>query len=762
MVFLIHKMRSHPKLTRFKIVVVTDRIDLEDQLSKTAQLTGENLSIVRRKGDKSALDVLQATLSQKGKDLVFAMIQKYRGEKIDSDGLDDAAVKTKPLPVLNTDEEILVMVDEAHRSHSSSLHANLLRAMPNAARIGWTGTPIMMGDKKKTRKIFGDFIDTYTIKQSEADGSTVRILYEGRTTSAILSDGRAVDELFPDMLADYTDEERATIQAKYATKSDVMEAPKLIGAKARDMLQHYVENILRNGFKAQVVAVSRKATIRYYEALRKAQEKLVEELENLDPELVALPADVKAEIEGREGFLARAYPYLSTIRELEFAPVISGGHNNDPVDPAGEWSTRSKIDERIERFKKPLFLDEPSQIDERNSDENKTDPLAFLIVRTMLLTGFDAPVEQVMYLDRPIKEAELLQAIARVNRTREGKTKGYVVDYYGVTSHLKEALEVYNDADVEGALYSFKDEIPKLRDRHRRALDVLHDEGIESIDTTEDCVAVLRDEKVRAEFHVHLKNFLATLDEVLPRPEGVEFVNDAKQLAHIQARARNRYRSDERLIGKEVGAKVRRLIDEHVEAQGIDTKIAPIAMTDTDFDKHVDKQVSPRAKASEMEHALRHHIRKHLDEDPVHYTELSERLEQILSEMSERWEEQVEIFGELIKKAKEGRDEEDSVVDPVYAPFYAYVENTIVGDAETSEQMQQKLVDLTIDLVDHIRQEISIVNFWRKTQARDTLRGWIFKRIDESMLIEFDDLDRVATELMTLAKANHRKLTRGS
>ncbi|MCA9525443.1 MAG: type I restriction endonuclease subunit R, partial [Myxococcales bacterium] len=240
----------------------------------------------------------------------------------------------------------------------------------------------------------------------------------------------------------------------------------------------------------------------------------------------------------------------------------------------------------------PLFADGPNTFDGDPSTGSGADPLAFLLVKSMLLTGFDAPVEQVMYLDRHIKEAELLQAIARVNRTyAKGEVEkgfGIVVDYYGVARHLKEALAAYAAEDVEGALQSLKDEIPKLRDRHRRAVDVFTSRDIDDIANIEACVELLRDEKLRAEFHVKLKHFLTTLDLVLPRPEGLPFVNDAKTLAHIQAMARNRYRSSERLIGKEVGEKVRRLIDEHIISLGIDPKISPREITADDFDDHVD------------------------------------------------------------------------------------------------------------------------------------------------------------------------------
>ena len=124
--------------------------------------------------------------------------------------------------------------------------------------------------------------------------------------------------------------------------------------------------------------------------------------------------------------------------------------------PGRQWTDGAAQEQRIKRFKKPLL----------HADPAKADPLAFLIVKSMLLTGFDAPIEGVMYLDRPIREAELLQTIARVNRTGHGKEFGIVVDYYGLAHHLKEALAAYSAEDVEGRLRRLRDEIPKLRDRH--------------------------------------------------------------------------------------------------------------------------------------------------------------------------------------------------------------------------------------------------------------------------------------------------------
>ena len=170
MVFLVRKMRSAPELRRFKVVVVTDRKDLQKQLSGTAALVGETVQIGR------GVNQVKALLGEKGPGIVFAMVQNYTERDVPrvASGADE-------FPLLNQDESILVLVDEAHRGHASVLHANLLKALPNAARIGFTGTPVIMGAKKRTHEVFGEFIDRYTIAQSEADGATVPILYEGRT-----------------------------------------------------------------------------------------------------------------------------------------------------------------------------------------------------------------------------------------------------------------------------------------------------------------------------------------------------------------------------------------------------------------------------------------------------------------------------------------------------------------------------------------------------------------------------------------------------
>lgn len=759
MVFLVRKMRAEAQLRRFKVIVVTDRKDLQSQLSVTATLTGEVVEVA------DSTTGVKALARRKGPGLIFATIQKYR----DPDTMGDAPLTADDLPkveepkatykagekfeVLNEDDSILVLVDEAHRTQAGDLHANLLAGLPNCARIGFTGTPIIMGEKKRTHEIFGEFIDRYTIKEAEADGATVPVLYEGRTANGAIKDGASLDELFEDLFRQHTPEELEAIKQKYATKGHIFDAPALIADKARDIIRHYVTNILPNGYKAQVVAYSRLAAIRYFEALKQARDELLAEAEALSPQDKALDDEALCQRPPKVQAVVQACRYRETFARIEFAPIISGSNNDDPAWKT--WTDGTAHEQLIKRFKKPLF----------HADPAKTDPLAFLVVKSMLLTGFDAPIEGVMYLDRPIREAELLQAIARVNRTGFGKRCGIVVDYYGVARHLKEALAAYADEDVEGALASLKDEVPVLRDRHLRVVDLFRQRGIDSLDDTEACVDALGNEKLRAEFAVKLKAFMASLDTVLPRPEGLPFSGDAKRLAYIYARARNRYK-DTPVLGKDVGAKVRKLIDDHVVSLGIDPKIPPIQLTDAEFDTHLARAANDRAKASEMEHAIRSHIRKHTDEDPVLYRKLSERLNDILKSLGEQWNEVIAQLQKIIDELRTGKAGSaygPSDLPEHCTPFLRTVLDVVcAGQAPTPDELL-RLKDVTVELVELLVQELQgNRNIWspHKRAAQDDLNGQLFDHLMRLRppLVDAEKAGVLADKLIEQARANHDKL----
>jgi type I restriction enzyme R subunit len=776
MVFLVRKMRTIPRLSRFKVVAVTDRTDLEKQLRETARLSGESLR--PNDHDKKLHESLTARtrriLSEPTPDIVFAMLQKYqevtkrdtsekvsmtivRKEKkpgkdqplVEKEVTFEESISFENFPVLNESEEILVLVDEAHRSHTRTLHRNLRRALPNAAIIGFTGTPILGKEKKETREIFGDFIDKYILQDAELDGATVPILYEGRTADGLVKDAPGLDQLFEDLFRDYTPEEMAVIKAKYATEGDVLEAPLLIEQKARDMMRHYAGVVLPEGFKAQVVATSRSAAMTYLEKMEKARYELVVELEAVPSATLALPDDEVEKLDPGLRFLVRVHPQLPKLRVLETAVVFSGNHN-DP-ESWWEWSDKEKQEDRITRFKRKLAPDKT----------DKTDPLSILIVNNMLLTGFDAPVEQVLYLDRKVVAHDLLQAIARVNRTCGRKKCGYVVDYIGVARHLNEALQDYDGEDTEGAMIDISVELPKLLNRRARAVAVFTDRGIRDLQGKVDaCVWLLEDLKIRADFINKLRMFYETLNVLEHRPEVPgDVFRDAKLLGFINKVAANLY-SDPALNLLGVPEKVKELINAHVTARGVAPKIPPTTITDAEFEQVLQGQISSRARAAHMQHAARYHITGFANQNPAYARKMSERLEEILQRFKDDWDALERELRRFIEELRRGDCSEFPDLDPrVQVPFVRLVLEWFGKDCDLSEDQRKAAITATLEMVERIRQEVRKVGFWKNPAMRDLLTKALVRDLDRAGVCKPGTERDLAQRLVALAKENHESLT---
>jgi type I restriction enzyme R subunit len=247
---------------------------------------------------------------------------------------------------------------------------------------------------------------------------------------------------------------------------------------------------------------------------------------------------------------------------------------------------------------------------------------------------------------------------------------------------------------------------------------------------------------------------------VFPRPEALPYLADAERFGLIYEKVRLLLRGEVPPLAKSVGRKVAKLIDEHVIALGIDPLIPPISITDAEFTEHVNRQASPRARASEMKHALRHHIRKHLQEDPVHYQKLSERLEEILATFGENWEQLSLALQSFVTEVQGGRQRQDDVdLDPAtQAPFFDVLMAERAGEGPVPAEDRAWLAGLTVELVQHLQREIAIVGFWKNSHAQEVLRGNVFQFLDEHEIVSFERADAVADRLMELARANHPKL----
>ncbi|MCX7099463.1 MAG: HsdR family type I site-specific deoxyribonuclease [Methylococcales bacterium] len=736
MVFLIRRMRQHVDLRHFKIVFVTDRTDLQNQLSTTAELTGDGVTVVERVRD------LPAILSRKGPGVVFAMLQKYRS--MDDDADDDESLNG--IGELNNSEAILLIIDEAHRSHAKNLHANLMTALPNAAKLGFTGTPIIIGKKKRTAEIFGEFIDSYTLKEAQDDGAILPILYEFRNAKGEIKDGKTADEIFEEAFAKRSVEERKAIQKKYATGRHVLEGIELIKAKAKDVMRHYIEVVLPNQFKAQLTATSRLAVMRYYQALPEARDYWLAKIDALPEPYRNLSDEALESLDDELRFLAAAWRLRERVAKLEFAPVFSSRHNDDPA--FDEWSDKRKIEQRIKRFKKPFT----------HKDPEKSDPLVFLIVKNMLLVGFDAPVEQVLYIDRRVKEDELLQAIARVNRTCSGKNVGYVVDYVGIGGYLADALKAYSKEDMTGAFRSAKQELLDLRDRHARVINLFKKCGVSNIDDTEACVDALRPEKKRGEFIVAYKLFLKTYGNLAHRPEALKYAKNVKTLGFIVIRARNRYR-DPQLNITGVGDKVRAIIDQYIVSHGIDPTIPPIDLLDGEFKKQMQNHPSDRAAASEMAHAARHRMEKKRQENPSEYEKLSKHLQEILNKFSKDASALRKALDDFIDNMEQHNEEDETGLGPIELPFYGLLKEQYQMQYENlPEKIKLNLIDLTAELVERIRQSVVSVNFWNDPQKQKVLYGQIVELLDQSGVFDVDDFDfiQLITNSVYLSRHSNR------
>ncbi|MCP2318257.1 type I restriction enzyme, R subunit [Nocardia amikacinitolerans] len=725
MTFLVRRLRSISELAHYKVVVVTDRTQLQDQLSETMQLSNEKLDIAKSSARAKTL------LSRIGPGLVFVMIQKNQtGAPIDKYDMGE----------VNTDDSIVVLIDEVHRSHTAALGANLRRALPNAARIGFTGTPIMTkrGQRKTSVELFGPFIDTYRLRDAETDGVIVPILYQGFKVKGALQNGQDMDELFEEEFEDLTEGERQQLQTRWATKGQVSVAQKLLDIKAKHMFRHYVDMVLPEGFKAQVVAHDRETTVRYREALMQARDELVRDIDKLPPHLLTRSLD---ELRPRHAQLVKAHKQLDLIKRMDFVPVISKG-DSEQEGRYTEWTDEAKQKLRIEGFTRPF-------------GEND---IAFVIVKSMLLTGFDAPIEQVMYLDRRMEMHDLLQAVARVNRTADGKPYGYVVDYRGVAQSLVDALKIYADEefeleesdDIASALRNLETEITKLDPQRQRLRMMFRDHT-----SIEECVRELADSQLRDRFNVELARFARTVNTILPDPAATPYLEDAKRFSVIKLTANRRYRVDGGEFDPGVyGQKIKLLIDEHVTSLGIEQQLPPIALTADNFADKVEAMTGgSRAKASEMEHALRHHITVHASQDPARYKLLSERLEQILTELKDDWNAQLSAFKNLIADVMDDRRDNPHNFSPAEFAIYGLLVQELATSADDIQD--ERFADASREIVALARRTIHRRDFWSKRPDVADFRSEIFEILVMSDLGDLQNLELVADKVRDVVKNNH-------
>jgi type I restriction enzyme R subunit len=689
MMFMVREMYRHAQLSNWKVVFVTDRTQLEQQLSETSQSIGFTVKVA------DSIKTLKGLLRSDSSDLVMAMIHKFREADL-----------TETFPELNLSPNILVMTDEAHRSQYAMLGANLDKGVPNAARIGYTGTPI-----DKTERVFGDYIDKYTMRQSIDDGVTLEIVYEGRTHNAEVTNKADMDTAFEDVFSEYNLQERMEILG-YGSRDAYLEAEPTIKAKANDMVTHYLTHVFPNGYKAQVVATSREAAVRYKTHIDVALKAAIEGLEKANPRKLD----------------------LDQLKKLQTDVVISGSHNDLPH--LKEYSDASKHDVSIKSFKLSFGGEE----------EGVTGDMGILIVTNMLITGFDAPLEQVMYLDKVIVAHNLLQAIARVNRVGpESKEKGFVVDYVGVGHHLKKAIDTYDEREQKEMLdtLSFpEEELRELRAGHGEIMEFLKKHGLTDLTDHDAFFDLFYDEDLRFDYMLAFKKFTRCLNLVFPAKEALDYMRDYQALVEINVLAEKHFR-DAHLSMKGIPPKLRNITDQYLESKGIEVKIEPISILDADFQKQVDRRSRTKTKAAEVEHAIRHHLDVELDDDPDLQASFAEALAAIFKEFRDNWN---KIYAELEKLRTRiinaGKEPTYGLHRKKQMPFFRMFKREVFGEENVEipdelplvattrstytineEDRIGYLVDLTQKVFLAVERELKLTGFWESIPARNKLRA---------------------------------------
>ncbi len=688
MLWLALKLRRCTALENPTLLIVTDRVDLDRQITATLRNCGFENPVPAR-----SVAHLRDLLAGPPGQTILTTIQKFQDDR----GESAVEAASSPRNPIARGGRVIALIDEAHRTEYGVLHARLREALPDACLIAFTGTPI-----PKTLQKFGGYLHRYTMPQAVADGATVPILYESRLPELAVW-GRQIDPIFDAEFADLTDKQREELKRREVTSRKLGEATDRIETIAFDIFEHYRENFQADGFKAQVAACSQRAAARYFGALNRL-----------------LPGRV--------------------------AILIS-----DPPKGATElWKL------------KDAFANEPAIIEEFKDSSGK---LAILIVVDKYLTGFDAPIERVLYLDRPLQEHGLLQAISRVNRPLPelNKAWGLVVDYWGVAGFLDKALKaLHDDLPIEAIMDRRSDEhaFEALKQRLADTM-ACFPSGL-ARGNIEPWLQAIEPEDRRAVFHGRYRSFYQALERLLPDPRALGFLADFGWLRRIRLEARTAF-CEQDIILPDCSEKVRALIDRHVKGEDVRVLLEAVSLLDKNFSKELQKLQSDRSKALRMRHAIKNTIHVRLREDPIRYETLRERLERIIKEYREGRIDDVKEFQMLMELSDDlvAVDEEarNLGVTADVLPFFRLLQKAAEGPDSTGESHAAR-EDLPIetdklanDMVALLR-DLAVIDWTRKEEVQREMRQAVKRKLRLQYGFPSDQVESTALAIMELARVH--------
>ncbi len=696
-----------------RIILVTDRIDLDDQIKRTFEHCG--LEPVKARTGNHLVEMLKA----KKERVITSLINKFEAS---------ASVKGARF----NDPNLFVLVDEGHRGQYGPMHAKMRKVLPMSCYIGFTGTPVMRKDKNTVEKFGGLIQPTYTITQAVEDKAVVPLLYEGRFVPQEV-DQEAIDRWFEKITANLSKGQTADLKKKFATSDHLQRAEQRIMAIAWDISMHWRDNWKGTGFKAQLVVPWKHIALLYKK--------------HLD----------------------------------EFGMVTSEVLISGPDDREGEEDIYEENREPVVRFWKGM-LDKYGSEEEYNRSligafKNADDP-EIIIVCHKLLTGFDAPRNTVMYLDRDLKEHTLLQAIARVNRLHEGKDFGYIIDYRGVLTNLGRALATYSEmlpdfdaADLEGTLTDIGEVVARLPQQHSDLWDIFKE--IANKYDEEAYEQLLADDALRSRFYDRLRDFSKTLTIALASVDFIEktpeqrvnkYKRDLKFFTALRTAVSRRYA--ETVDFSEYEPKIAKLIDRHVGAGEVERLTELVNIFEKDkFEAEIERVTGEAAKADTIAHRTKRTILERMDEDPAFYKKFSQMLKEIIEAFRQR---RIEA-AEYLRKARQVMenvinrtgDELPAKLAQADVPkaFYGIIRLVLERDGGKTADIADAGADVAL-AIDEIIRDMRIVSWAANADVQNRMRtrieDYLFELKDQrGIQMSFEDIDAIMEDCLKVARLRY-------
>ena len=592
MVMLVKKIQFLKANENPRFVIVTDRVNLDKQIRDN--FANSQMEPVRAKTGKG----LKTILKDKSNLVITTLIHKF-----------ETVCKNH---YLETDsEKFYVLIDEAHRSQYSAMYNYMREVLPNATLIAFTGTPLIAKSKRNTYKKFGDPIHNYTMKRSIEDKITVPLVYEGRKVKQN-DPSNTIDAYFESLTENLPEETKKELKSKYSKWSKLAEASSRINLVAFDIYDHFVNYCLPKRLKAMVVCSSRATAVDVFNIIS------------------SLPGK-------------KAHPRV----------VITFGDKREGDDDDVTSTAIRKIKDYHDKYVKPLFGDNDEKYTDSVCDDfkNPDGDINMLIVKDMLLTGFDAPVAGVLYVDKTLQEHNLLQAIARVNRVFKGKDFGLIVDYWGIFKKLRAAVDLYDDAessmnlydqsDIEDAILGPVDEKNKLEQAHKELFDMFP--GFDDSTSSDAWQLSLEDEVKRNEFYDKLKEYANLLNLALTNRDIFveigfdkleEYRKDYRFFDKLRQSVIERFDNEIDLSKYEAG--IKNLLDTFVNATDVRQIIKPVSITDKKaMAKLLSSEDPNNVKADKIKTRIESELKQIRYDDPLLFEEFSTKIKKTLAEYEE-------------------------------------------------------------------------------------------------------------------------------